>query len=99
MKTNEAQLRRIARYESLLDEASSAVAAYADALARYEAAQAAIGKLERYYTGRLWKKDFADDEAGRLPRGLKRGVLSEDAVYDLLEENRSLRARSRGRKK
>ena len=38
------------------------------------------------YSGDDWKRDFADDEAGRLPNDLKRGVLSEDGIYDLLEE-------------
>ena len=40
--------------------------------------------MELYYTGGQWQKDFTDDEAGKLPRDLKRGVLSEDAVYDFL---------------
>ena len=40
--------------------------------------------LEKYYTSADWKKDFALDEAGLLPAGLKRGVLSEDGIYNLL---------------
>ena len=43
-------------------------------------------ELEAYYKSPEWKRDFADDEAGRLPKGLKRGVLSEDGIYNLLEE-------------
>ena len=38
-------------------------------------------------------EDFEADEQGLLPPGLKRGVLSEDAVYDLLTDNRELMAR------
>ena len=38
-------------------------------------------------------QDYADDEAGKLPRDLKRGVLSEDGVYDLITENRELLVR------
>ncbi len=38
-------------------------------------------------------KDFEADEAGKLPEGLKRGVLSEDAVYDLIIEHHELMAR------
>ena len=49
------------------------------------AIQGVISKLEEYYTGPLWKSDFALDEAGQLPQGLKRGVLSEDGLYNLLE--------------
>ncbi len=44
-------------------------------------------ELEQYYTGGQWQKDFADDEAGKLPEELKRGVLSEDAVYDLITDH------------
>ena len=40
--------------------------------------------LEKYYTSADWKKDFSLDEAGLLPAGLKRGVLSEDGIYNLL---------------
>ena len=37
--------------------------------------------------------DFEADEAGKFPADLKRGVLSEDAVYDLIAEHRELMAR------
>ena len=47
-----------------------------------------LRELETDYTGEDWKQDFADDEAGLLPDSLKRGVLSEDRIYDLLEEYR-----------
>ena len=43
-------------------------------------------ELEEYYTSDLWKQDFADDEAGLLPKDLKRGVLSEDGIWNVLEE-------------
>ena len=40
--------------------------------------------LEDYYHSDVWKKDFEDDEAGRLPKDLKRGVLSEDGIWDVV---------------
>ena len=43
--------------------------------------------LERYYTEGEWREDYEADERGELPPDLKRGVLSQDALYDLLEEN------------
>jgi len=52
---------------------------------RRQELQAVIDKLEAYYESPLWKADFAADEDGRFPAGMKRGVLSEDGVYDLLE--------------
>jgi len=33
-----------------------------------------------------------DDSAGKLPKALKRGVLSEEAVYNLLRKQKELRA-------
>ena len=46
--------------------------------------QEALRILAKYYGSDEWKQDFADDEAGRLPKDLKRGVLSEDGLWNLL---------------
>ena len=46
----------------------------------------ALSTLEAYYTSSAWRTDFEADEAGLLPPDLKRGVLSEDGIYNLLEE-------------
>ena len=47
-----------------------------------------IAELSKYYGSELWKLDFAADEAGNLPSDLKRGVLSEDGIWDLLSDYR-----------
>ena len=56
---------------------------------KQERIQEAIRILSEYYGSDEWKQDFADDEAGRLPKDLKRGVLSEDGIWNVLssEEN------------
>ena len=90
------QLERIGRMECLLEEAMQAVKGVSEALDRYEAAQSAIHALEAYYDSEEWMKDFSDDEQSRLPKELKRGVLSEDAIWNLLEENRGLKERMKG---
>ena len=41
--------------------------------------------LSNYLDSEQWRQDFEADEAGLLPEGLKRGVLSEDGLYNLLE--------------
>ena len=84
------QIERITYYEGLLDRVSAANAELERALAEYRDAQAAARELDTYYGGEEWKQDFADDEAGTLPRTLKRGVLSEDAAYDALCASRAL---------
>ena len=40
--------------------------------------------LTDYCDSGQWLKDYALDEQGRLPKWLKRGVLSQDGLYDLL---------------
>lgn len=49
-------------------------------------------ELADYYGGGTWLSDFTLDERGELSHALKRGVLSEDGVYDLLSEIDSLTA-------
>ena len=45
-----------------------------------------LDELSAYYSSYAWKRDFAADETGLLPKDLKRGVLSEDGIYSLLKE-------------
>ena len=45
-----------------------------------------LALLETYCTSGEWREDYEADERGELPPDLKRGVLSQDALYDLLEE-------------
>lgn len=45
-----------------------------------------LAALKKYYEGGLWLCDYTFDEKGLLPKDLKRGVLSQDAVYDFLSE-------------
>ena len=63
------------------------------ALDKWEAVQEAIADLDKYYGSDAWKQDLADDEAGRLPEGLKRGVLSEDSIWNLLTDVHDLNTR------
>ena len=90
---SKAQTERIRKMESYLDEAGEAIAELNEALAKYERIQNKYYKLVEYYGCRRWMDDFEADESGKLPADLKRGVLSEDAVYDLLTEHRELMAR------
>ena len=50
-----------------------------------------IKELEEYLDSGLWLKDFEADERGDLPRDIHRDALTEDAVYNLLEDIRDLR--------
>ena len=81
------QIDRIQEMERCLDLTEEAVKKLTEALDVYEKNQKAIRKLFDYYGSTLWMKDYEDDEAGKLPSDLKRGVLSEDAVYDMITDH------------
>lgn len=90
MSNNKEQIARIRLMERRLNQALAAVKRLNSALEKYEAAQEAIAALSEYYSSDLWKQDFAADEAGLLPEGLKRGVLSEDGIWNLLTDCKEL---------
>ena len=87
------QIERISMMEELLDEARAAIDRLDEALTRYSSVQEKLDELDMYYGSELWMKDFEDDEEGKLPQDLKRGVLTEDEIYDLMVDDRELNAR------
>ena len=80
------QVARIKQYEQKLNDITHAIDAFNQAADTLLALMPEVQSLSDYYGGDEWKKDFVDDESGLLPVNLKRGVLSEDAVYNVLEE-------------
>ena len=84
------QIERISQMEQRMERAAAAVMALSAALDRYEEVLEDISALEAYYDSETWKQDFADDEAGKLPADLRRGVLSEDGIWNLLTDAREL---------
>ena len=90
------QIERIKQMELRLERAAKAVMEMSAALDKYEAALADFEVLDAYYGSEEWKQDFADDEAGRLPADLKRGVLSEDGIWNLLSDAKELENRLKG---
>ena len=60
--------------------------------ARYQEVKRVLGELDNnlsilrdYMESGQWQKDFEADEASLLPPDLKRGILAEDALFDLLD--------------
>jgi len=84
---------RIQQMELRLNRATAATQGLSAALDTYLAAQKDLAALGRYYGSTTWKSDLKADEEGRLPAGLRRGVLSEDAVWNLLADCRLLNDR------
>ncbi len=83
-------IERITQMEQRLERATAAVEAMEAAIEQYKAVRDDIASLDAYLGSPEWHADRDDDEAGRLPKELKRGVLSEDAIWNLLEHHREV---------
>ncbi len=80
-------VNRIEYMEGLYDKGLKVIKDAEENPAAFLDFQSEIDELEEYM-GESWKDDFSLDEQGKLPADLKRGVLSEDGLFNLLEENR-----------
>ena len=83
------ELLQIERIKWMEQRFNHALAAIKDGSAvSLKAIKEDVAELSKYYGSELWKLDFAADEAGKLPPDLKRGVLSEDGIWNLLSDYR-----------
>ncbi len=81
------QIERILKMEQIFDEAESVLRQFNKACEDLLQVQNKIQQLDEYYTSSLWRQDYEDDCQGKLPDTLKRGILSEDGIYNLLCQN------------
>lgn len=79
--------------EDCMKRVKNAIGQLSKALDTYTVISDDIEKLACYYQGEEWKQDFLDDEKGKFPNELKRGVLSEDGLWNLLSEAKELNRR------
>jgi len=79
--------------EEAFDRTVAVTEALKEALDAFEGNRETAGRLVSYMDSGQWKKDFEADEAGLLPYGFKRGVLSEDGLYDVLSSHYALTVR------
>ena len=84
------QIERIRKMEAILDRSTLALEQMKRAWEDYQKIEEEWKELEAYYESSLWRKDFDDDQNHKLPENLKRGVLSEDGIWNILEEKDAL---------
>ena len=89
------RIDRIREMEERMDRVARWTASLSDAIEEHPTVQADVNKLSSYYGSGLWREDYETDEAGELPEDLKRGILSEDGLYNLLAEYEDLITRLR----
>ena len=67
-----------------MDEVSEVLKDCPESIKENEMIRAKITELENYQDSGQWILDYECDERGELPSDLKRGVLAEDMLYNLL---------------
>lgn len=80
---------RISTHETRFDRLQAAFAHLEEAIEVTRALLPDLADLESYYQAE-WREDFEADEQGLLPVDLKRGILSEDGLYNLLTDKEAL---------
>ena len=97
MKEYDSELiERITRYEEMMIEAYSLMNDGDGSKESKERLRFLVDELSDYYKSQQWKQDFEADENGMLPKDLKRGVLSEDGIYDLIDDYREYKLVDKG---
>ena len=89
-------IERVKQMEQYMDEVRNAVNNDVNAITDDNDIKEKIAILTQYYEGGQWLQDYDCDARGELPEDLKRGVLSQDGLYDLLrevDEQKALRKR------
>lgn len=84
------RIERITYYENLLNEATAVLKEFDKAFDAYIDIQEKISELDKYYASPEWKEDFDASEKGELPKDLPCGVLSEDGIDHVLDDNLQL---------
>ena len=80
----EDRIARIKRMQALYDSCRRIVDELRRSFTELENHRDDFKELFAYSWSRTWMRDFEADEKGELPKDLVRGILSEDALYDLL---------------
>ena len=80
------EIKRIQKMEQALDEVATVHKALVAALTEFSSKQEQLAELSNYYGSQDYHHDLTMDENGQLPSDLKRGVLSQDTVYDLITD-------------
>lgn len=67
-------------HKKLLDKLSSS-------LEEFKNHQKELEKLEKYYYSEKFMEDYDASNKGEIPDDINKGILTEDAIYDLLGDN------------
>ncbi|MGT2950913.1 hypothetical protein BU202_06420 [Streptococcus cuniculi] len=77
-------IKKIQEMEDILQQAEPVLTALEKSLEEFEDFLPSLKRLFAYYESSDWLRHYEMDEAGKIPQSISRGVLSQDAVYNLM---------------
>ena len=83
-------VNRIKAMEKRMRRAEKVLKSMEYALDEWDMMNSDLKVLNKYLGSEDWKADLKADEEGMLPANLRRGVLSEDGIWNLLVDQRVL---------
>ena len=79
-------VERIKNMEAVFDFLQRIVAEKSFSVCKEDWFRIHLDNLIDYYENGVWLADYTLDEQGLLPVNLKRGILSQDGVYNFLSK-------------
>ena len=79
-------ISRITKMEKIFDDLKFSFEKSKEEFYKNKNLQRKLKVLTNYYENGKWLKDYQLDEENLLPKTLKRGILSQDGIYDFLNE-------------
>ena len=79
--------KHVSQMEGILDRHSALLEQMSDLLERFDKSQEEYKQLREYYHSEQYLIDMEQADRGNIPAGVKCGVLSEDAVYNMIGNN------------
>ena len=79
-------ISRINKMEEVFDELQLAFSKLNKDFLSNKKMKKTLNRLISYYENGKWLKDYQLDEQNKLPKNLKRGILSQDGIYNFLCE-------------
>lgn len=79
-------ISRIIKMEKFFDDLRFSFEKSKEEFYKNKNLQRKLKVLTNYYENGKWLKDYQLDEENLLPKNLKRGILSQDGIYNFLSE-------------
>ncbi|WP_297282277.1 DUF4298 domain-containing protein [uncultured Anaerococcus sp.] len=81
------EYEHVKKYTKIYEDHSALIESLSKELEKFKEHQKEFKKLEKYYYSEEFTKDHDASNRGEIPETINQGILTEDAIYDLLGDN------------